>query len=118
MDIKYKNYAPDQGFEEIQGKLYSMNNDRTVTGDDIRERFENEKIDPKSVLYAFTSDNEPLGYIQARDYPQLGQIHIGRPWTTPDCPDEVKDKLFNDLFAYMISRKSERLFTKISKMKY
>ena len=107
MNITYKNYAPNEGLEEIQGKLYSMNNNRTVTGKEIQERFEQEKIDPKSVIYAFTSENKPLAYIQARDYPQLGQTHIGRPWTTPECPDEVKEKMFNDLFKYMVSRETD-----------
>jgi hypothetical protein len=107
MEINYKNYEPNQGLEEIQAKLYSMNNNREVKGEDIQKRFEEEKIDPKSVLYAFTENNEPLGYVQARDYPQLGQIHMGRPWTTPECPEEVKDKLFNELFSYMVSRKSD-----------
>lgn len=107
MDIIYKNYTPNEGLEEIQGNLYSMNNDRTVTGKEIQERFEQEKIDPKSVIYAFKSDNKPLAYIQARDYPQLGQTHIGRPWAIPECPDEVKEKMFNDLFKYMVSRETD-----------
>jgi len=107
MNIIYKNYTPNEGLEEIQGKLYSMNNNCTVTGKEIQERFEQEKIDPKSVMYAFTSDNKPLAYIQARDYPQIGQIHMGRPWTTPECPDEAKEKMFNDLFKYMVSRKTD-----------
>ncbi|QEE16933.1 hypothetical protein DSAG12_02764 [Promethearchaeum syntrophicum] len=107
MNIIYKNYAPNEGLEEIQGKLYSMNNNRTVTGKEIQERFEQEKIDPKSVIYAFSSENKPLAYIQARDYPQLGQVHLGRPWATPECPNEVKEKLVNDLFNYMDSRDTD-----------
>ncbi|MHA1510799.1 MAG: hypothetical protein ACTSRX_03670 [Promethearchaeota archaeon] len=107
MNIIYKNYAPNEGLEEIQGKLYSMNNNRTVTGKEIKDRFEQEKIDPKSVIYAFSSDNKPLAYIQARDYPQLGQIQLGRPWAIPECPDEVKEKLINDLFKYMVSRETD-----------
>ena len=107
MEINYRFYEPNQGLEEIQGKIYSQANNRVVTGKEIQERFEREKIDPKTVRYAFTKENKPLAYIQARDYENIGEVHIGRAWTMPECPEEVKTKMFDDLLTYMKGRKSD-----------
>lgn len=107
LKIIYKIYQPDKGYEEIQAKIYNHNSGRNVTGKEIQERFEREKVDPNSIRYAFNEDMKPLAYVQARDYPQMGEIHIGYPWALPDCPIEVQEKLFDDLFEYMMNRKTE-----------
>ncbi|UYP44221.1 hypothetical protein NEF87_000506 [Candidatus Lokiarchaeum ossiferum] len=107
MEVKYRFYEPNQGLEEIQGKIYSQANNRIVTGKEIQERFEREKIDPKTVRYAFTKDNKPLAYIQARDYENVGEVHIGRVWAMPECPEEIKTTMFDDLLTYMKGRKSD-----------
>ena len=107
MEINYRFYEPNQGLEEIQAKIFSQANNQVVTGKEIQERFEREKIDPKTVRYAFTKDNKPLAYIQARDYENIREVHIGRTWSMPDCPEEVKIKMFDNLLTYMKGRKSE-----------
>ena len=107
MGINYRTYEPNQGLEEFQAKLYNQANNRNVTAKEIQERYEREKIDPKTVRYAFTKDEKPLAYVQARDYPAVGETHIGYPWTMPDCPPEVKNKLYDDLLAYVKTRKTD-----------
>jgi len=105
MDIEYKKYEPGKGLEDLQAALYSKLSGNNVTADQIRGRYENEKIDPETVRYAFSGD-KMIAYVQARDYPDpTNETHIGYPWATEECPAEVKDKLFDDLLAYMKQRK-------------
>lgn len=107
MDINYRTYEPNQGLEEYQAKIFNHANNRNVTAKEIQERFEREKIDPKTVRYAFSKEDKPLAYVQARDYPGIGETHIGYPWTMPECPPEVKNKLYDDLLAYVKTRKTD-----------
>ncbi|MHA2239408.1 MAG: hypothetical protein ACXAB2_13760 [Candidatus Hodarchaeales archaeon] len=110
MGITYKYWEKDAGFEEIQAKVYNENNpDNTnpATAKDIVERFARENIDPKTVRYAFTGDDKPLAYIQARDYPEVKETHLGYPWALPDCPETVQHKLFDEMLAYLQTRDSE-----------
>jgi len=103
-NVNYRMYEPNKGLEEFQATIFNQANNRNVTAKEIQERFENEKIDPKTVRYAFNSDNKPLAYVQARDYPGIGETHVGYPWAMPHCPPEVKDKLYDDLLAYVKTR--------------
>ncbi len=106
MDVIYREYEPNQELEELQAKLFSEVADFPVTGKEIQFRYNQEKIDPKTVRYAFNSKGELLAYCQARDYAQLGQTHLGYPWAVPDCPREVQNKLFDELLQYLQQRKS------------
>jgi hypothetical protein len=106
MDIEYKYWQPNSGLEEFQAKIYNENNPdnpNPVTAKDIIQRYENEKIDPKTVRYAF-SKGEPLAYIQARDYEEVKETHLGYPWALPGCPEEVQDKLFDEMLVYVKTR--------------
>ncbi len=104
MNVNYRNYEPNKGLEEFQAMIFNQANKRAVTAKEIQERYEKEKIDPKTVRYAFSNDNQPLAYVQARDYQAFGETHIGYPWTMPECPPEVKNKLYDDLLAYVKTR--------------
>ncbi|MFW9996068.1 MAG: hypothetical protein ACFFD4_28770 [Candidatus Odinarchaeota archaeon] len=104
MEVIYRHYEPDQGLEEQQAKIFTESSGGTATADQIRERYEREKIDPKTVCYAMTGDGKMLAYIQARDYPEVKETHIGFPWALPDCPEGVQDKLFDDMLAYIRKR--------------
>jgi hypothetical protein len=106
MEITYKYYEKDAGFEELQAKIYNTNNpeqQQPVSAKDIVERFEKEKIDPKTVMYAF-ADGEAVAYVQARDYPEPKETHLGYPWALPECPEEVQNKLFDDMLSYLKTR--------------
>jgi len=103
-DVNYRTYEPNKRLEELQAKSFNQANNRNVTAKEIQERYEEEKIDPKTVRYAFSNDNKPLAYVQARDYQAFGETHIGYPWTMPECPPEVKNKLYDDLLAYVKTR--------------
>ena len=107
MDVNYRIYEPNKGLEEFQAKIFNQANNRNVTAKEIQERYEREKIDPKTVRYAFSNDGKPLAYVQARDYPGNGETHIGYPWTMPECPPEVKNKLYDDLLAYVKTRNTD-----------
>ena len=107
MEINYRFWEPNKGLEDIQAKLFNHANDRNVTGKDIQERYENENIDPKTVRYAFTKEGKPLAYCQARDYPNIGEIHIGYPWGVDDCPLEAKNNLFDELLNYLKTRDND-----------
>ena len=106
MKIVYKNWEPKKDLEELQAKIYNENNPRPqpVTAQQIIERYEREKIDPKTVCYALDEEGNPLAYIQARDYEAVEETHLGYPWALENCPKEVQDKLFNDMLDYIKKR--------------
>ncbi|MHA2273570.1 MAG: hypothetical protein ACXACI_17080 [Candidatus Hodarchaeales archaeon] len=113
MEVEYRYYEPNQGLEEQQAKLYSEISGNPATGEEIKARYEREKIDPKTVRYAFDKDNKMLAYVQARDYPTVEETHLGYPWALPECPPVVQDKIFDELTAYIKDRK-ETLAIKVS----
>ena len=57
MKIIYKDWEQDKGYEEEQAKIYNENNPgpQAITSKQIIERYKNEKIDPKTVKYAFNT---------------------------------------------------------------
>ncbi len=106
MEIEYKYWEKDAGFEESQAKIYMANNPGQqipVTAKDIATRFKNENIDPKTVMYAYV-DDKAMAYVQARDYDEPKETHLGYPWALPECPEEVQHKLFDDMLAYIKTR--------------
>jgi hypothetical protein len=108
MNIIYRYWEPNQGLEEIQAKIYKDNNPderfELVTAQLILARYEREKIDPRTVRYALTEDGRPLAYIQARDYVQIEETHLGYPWALKGCPREVQNKLFDEMLEYITQR--------------
>ena len=70
MEIVYKNYEPNKGFEEIQEKIYNEAvkpyHGATVTADQIKRRIESEKADFAGIKFALKADGTPLAYIQYR----------------------------------------------------
>ncbi|MFW9917596.1 MAG: hypothetical protein ACFFGZ_18495, partial [Candidatus Thorarchaeota archaeon] len=106
MNVEYRYYAPNQGLEEQQAKIFNKaaKPPAQATGKAIQERYEQENVDPKTIRYAMTANGTMLAYCQARDYPALGETHIGYPWALPKCPPEVQEKLFDDLLAYLKER--------------
>ncbi len=107
MKIQYKYYEKNAGFEELQAQIYNANNPdspQPVKAEEIVKRFENEKIDPKTVRYALNEKGEPLAYVQARDYPEPKETHLGYPWALPGCPTEVQNKIFDEMLAYIKTR--------------
>ncbi|MFW9905329.1 MAG: hypothetical protein ACFFFH_13395 [Candidatus Thorarchaeota archaeon] len=112
MKIVYQNWEPKKDLEELQAKIYNENNpsSQPVTAQQIIERYEREKIDPKTVQYAFDEDGKPLAYIQARDYEAIEETHLGYPWALENCPKEVQDKLFNDMLDYIKKREMAKKY--------
>ncbi len=113
MKVNYRDWEPNQGLEEIQVKIYNENNPdipQPVTAQQVIERFEREKIDPKTVRYALTEDGKPLAYIQARDYPNVEETHLGFPWALPECPEEVQERLFEEMLDYIKTRKEAKKY--------
>lgn len=106
MKVVYRNWEPNKDLEEFQAKIYNENNptNQPVTAQQIIERFEREKIDPKTVRYAFDEEGKPLAYIQARDYKAVEETHLGYPWALENCPKEVQDKLFDEVLEYIKKR--------------
>ncbi len=107
MNVEYRHYAPNQGLEEQQAKVFNEAAKPPIlaTGKAIQERYELENVDPKTIRYAMTADGTMPAYCQARDYPALGETHIGYPWALPQCPSDVQEKLFDELLAYLKERK-------------
>lgn len=113
LEVIYKNWDSDHSprLEEIQADIFNKNNkNANVTGEQIKQRYDSEKIDPETVRYAFTKDENPLAYCQARDYnvnEENEETHLGFPWSLEGCPKEVQEKLFNDLLEYIKARKKK-----------
>ncbi|MHA1978495.1 MAG: hypothetical protein ACW98I_16445 [Candidatus Hodarchaeales archaeon] len=104
--IQYLSYEKNAGLEELQAQIYNTNHpdSPTVKAEEITKRFEKEKIDPKTVRYALSETGSPLAYVQARDYPESKETHLGYPWALPDCPAEVQNKIFDEMLAYIQTR--------------
>lgn len=113
MEVEYKIWDPDHSpkLEDIQAEIYNKNNQNAnITGEQIKERFETEKIDFNTVRYAFTKDGKPLAYCQARDYnvnEENEETHLGYPWALEGCPKEVQEKLFTDVLEYIKAREKK-----------
>lgn len=102
-NLKYRFYEPNQGLEELQAKIFNENNPsgpQPATAEQIKQRFEEENIDPQTVRYAFIDDDKMLSYIQARVRHQSKEIHLGFPWALEGCPVGVQDKLFDEMLEY------------------
>ncbi|MFX0014733.1 MAG: hypothetical protein ACFFB2_00965 [Promethearchaeota archaeon] len=105
MKVIYRYYKPDQGLEDLQAKIYSEVTGRPVSGEDIRSRYKDQKKDPKTTIYALTEDGAPLAYVQATDSTShIGRTHISYPWALSACPAGVQEKIFDELFAYLLQR--------------
>ena len=101
--IIYKIWEQDQGLEDIQAKIYSEASKLPATADEIRER--NIRRDPQMTRYALTEDGKPLAYVTSRDSgSEPGRTYIGYPWAMPECPEEVPEKIFNELMHFLEER--------------
>jgi hypothetical protein len=59
--------------------------------------------------YALTEKDEPLAYITSRDSgSENGRTYIGYPWTLPNAPAEVQAKLYDEVSAFLKTRKETR----------
>ena len=103
MKVKYRIWEADQGLEDIQAKIYTKASGLPAMADQIRER--NIRRDPNYTRYAMTEKGEPLAYVTARNSGSSpGRTYIGYPWKMPDCPTDVQEKMFNELFEYIKKR--------------
>ncbi|MHA2324216.1 MAG: hypothetical protein ACXACB_02365 [Promethearchaeota archaeon] len=111
MGITFKFYKPDNDYEQIQADLYNnaigkYGTPGNATAEQIKERYRVEGFDNKGVQYAF-DDDKPIAYIQTRKVVETKQVYIGYPWSTTDCPEEVKDQMFKNMVNYLYKRDPE-----------
>jgi hypothetical protein len=111
MDVIYKNYEPNKGFDEIQAKIYNEAvkpySGSEVTVEGIKERHEKNKPDFNGIRFAFTSENKPLAYIQYHYYSSLSEkLYIGYPWSVEECPKEVQEEMYQNLLSYVKTKYS------------
>lgn len=107
MKIKYRTFEPEQGFGEIQAKIYTTASGLPARAEEIEQRNINRGAD--MTRYALTEKGEPLGYITAYDSDsEPGRSGIGFPWTMPGAPAEVQTKLFKDMITFLKSRETTR----------
>ncbi len=109
LKVNYKFYETGKNFEEVQAQIYNAAIKGTgafeVTPENIKQRYQSENPDPKGIRYAFKEDGTPLAYIQTRvtKVPEP-QTWIGPPWAVPECPSEVKTKLYSEMYEYIKER--------------
>ncbi len=111
MKVQYTFYKPKKGLEEIQATIYNealrkYGKGVTVTAEQIKQRYDSEKPDPKGIRYAFKDDDTPLAYIQTRvtEGDDEKRTYIGYPWVINECPLEVQEKLFDEMLKYIKTR--------------
>ncbi|MGY5864443.1 MAG: hypothetical protein RTV41_07545 [Candidatus Thorarchaeota archaeon] len=108
MEVVYKYWKSDQGFEDVQARIYTEVSGIPADAKEIGPR--NDERGSEASRYAFTKDGEPLAYITSLVSDEaIGRIHIGYPWSLSDCPVEVKDKLLNDMITYWKGQENTRL---------
>ena len=102
MQVIYKYYEPDQGFEELQAKIYSEASGLPASVERIKARFQERETIFKEALYALTEEGEPLAYVQATaSSSSPGRTHISFPWALPNCPDSVQETIFEELLTFL-----------------
>ncbi|UCE10299.1 MAG: hypothetical protein JSW61_15215 [Candidatus Thorarchaeota archaeon] len=107
MKVVYRNYEPDQGLDEIQAEIYTSMSGLPARADQIRGR--NTSRAPEMTRYAFTEDGKPLAFITARDSTSdTGRTYIGYPWAFPECPEEVREKLFSEHMKFLKEREETK----------
>jgi hypothetical protein len=113
MDVEYKNWKSGKGLEEVQARIYTEVSGIPANAEEIGPR--NDTRGSDASRYAFTKDGEPLAYITSLTIPQEpGRVHIGYPWSLPECPVEVKDKLLNDMISHWKGKKdTKRISTSV-----
>ena len=100
--ITYKNWAPDQDFENQQAEVFNEANPfkfQPASGEQIKEYYSKINISPKHVKYAF-KENKMIGYIQARVKDNVKEIILSFPWTIPGTPPEIQNTLFEQMISY------------------
>ncbi len=108
MNVQYFHYKPDSGFEEIQATIYNealkkYGKDVSVTTEQINQRYKSENTDPQGIRYAIKDDKTPLAYIQTRvtEGESEKRTYLGYPWAINDCPPQVQERLFDEMFEYV-----------------
>jgi len=107
LDIVYKKYKPNNGFEALQTELYTEVTGLPIIPEDLRP-YKRER-NPETARYAFTRDGDFLAYVTSRlSRTFQGRNYISYPWAHPDCPHEVKDRIFSDLLEYLKGHKDTK----------
>ncbi|MCK4567919.1 MAG: hypothetical protein KAU48_11500 [Candidatus Thorarchaeota archaeon] len=102
MKVQYKKWESGKGLEEIQATIYTEVSGLPARADEIGPR--NDRRGKEATRYALAEDGKPLAYItSAISDSEPGRAHIGYPWSLPDCPEETKEKLFDDLMNHLYS---------------
>ncbi len=111
MKVIYRYYEPDQGFEELQARIYNDELTRNpksafgeTTAEQIKQRYIAEKKDKFGVRYALDEQEEPLAYIQTTFNKSPPQTWIGYPWALEHCPPEVQEFLFDEMLEYVANK--------------
>ena len=100
---EYMFWEPGKGFEVKQAEVFNEGNQfkfQPASEDQIKQTFEKEKVDPKTIRYAFLAD-KMVSYVQARIRDQSKEIHLSFPWAIPGTPVEVQDTLFDEMLSYV-----------------
>ena len=99
-NIRFETYSHGKGYAAIQAEIFNTNTGRNVSGEEIELKIIRGKKDPQLIRYAFTSSGEPLAYIQASQV-SSSIFYLGYPWSLPECPPAVQEKLFSDMLHYL-----------------
>ena len=104
MDVEYKNWESGKGLEEVQAKIYTEVSGLPARAEDIGPR--NDQRGSDMTKYALTKEGEPLAYITSwQSNSEPGSYGIGYPWSLPNCPKDVKIKMFKEQLNYLKSKK-------------
>ena len=102
-NFEYKFWELGKGFEKDQATVFNEANQfkfQPASEEQIQKTYEGEKVDPKTIRYAFLGD-KMKAYIQARIRRKSKEVHLSIPWALPDTPIEVQDKLFDEMLSYI-----------------
>lgn len=106
VEIHYKFWKPDQGFEEQQAEVFNEANDykfQPASSNQIKKQYSALKMNSKHVRYAFHGE-KMVGYIQARVQEQVKEIVISYPWIIPSTPPEVQETLFEEMIQFFLDQ--------------
>ena len=102
-EFQYKNWEVDKGLEDLQAEVFNEANQykfAPASGDQIRQEYEQEKIDPNTIRYAFKGE-KMIAYVKGRVREKAQEVHLSFPWAIEGTPVEVQDKLFGGLLEFL-----------------
>ncbi len=101
-EYTYRNWEADKGLEDLQAEVFNEANQYKfvpANGDQIKQEYEQERIDPRTVRYAFEG-KRMVAYMKGRVREKSKEVHLSFPWAVEGTPQTVQQRVFSEMMSY------------------